>query len=90
MPVKVKFSPSLSYSVGGQDTIDVTGNTIGECLDGLELHFPGIKEKILNEKGEVKSYVVILLNGKNTYPEELSLPVRNSDEISIIFMIDGG
>jgi len=86
----VNLSPLISHTSGGEGIIDVTGNTIGECLDRINSRFPGVTEKILNEEGEVKSYIIILLNGKNTYPEELSMPVKNGDEISITFLIDGG
>jgi molybdopterin synthase sulfur carrier subunit len=90
VPVKVNLHPWLSEATGGQNAVTVIGATIGECLDELNIQFPGIKEQILNRKGEVKSYVLILLSGQNTYPEELSTPVKDGDEISIVFAVDGG
>lgn len=89
MPIKVNLHPWLSEAVGGREAINVTGSTIGECLDEIDVRFPGIKRQLLNKEGEVKAYVLILLNGEN-YPDGLSKTVRNGDEISIIFLIDGG
>lgn len=90
MPVKVNLHPWFSEATGGQNTVTVVGGTIGECLDELNIQFPGTKEQILNKQGEVKSYVLILLSGHNTYPDELSKPVKDGDEISIVFVVDGG
>ncbi len=90
MPVKVTLSPWLSHAVGGRETIHVAGKTIGECLDEIDTEYPGLKGMILNKEGNVKSYVLFLLNGENTYPEELSKPVQDGDEISVVFLADGG
>lgn len=90
MPVKVNLYPWLSQVAGGQKAISVTGNTVGECLDKIDAEHPGVKERLLNKEGNVKSYVLILLNGENAYPEELSKPVKDDDEISILLLADGG
>ena len=90
MPVRVNLSPCLSHGVGGRETIPVIGRTIGECLDEIDTEYPGVKGMILNKEGNVKSYVLFFLNGENTYTEELSKPVRDGDEISIVFLADGG
>ena len=90
MPVKLNLHPWLSEAGGGHNAVTVVGGTVGECLDELNIHFPGIKEQILNKQGDVKSYVLILLSGQNTYPDELSTPVKDGDEISIVFAVDGG
>lgn len=90
MPVKVNLYPWLSQLAGDREAISVRGSTIGECLDNINVLFPGIRERLLNKEGEVKPYVLILLNGENTYPEELSTPVKDGDEISITLIINGG
>jgi molybdopterin synthase sulfur carrier subunit len=90
MPVKVNLYPWLSQVVGGKEPINVTGSTIGECLDKIDAGHPGVKELLLNKEGNVKSYVLILLNGENAYPKELSKPVKDGDEISILLFADGG
>ena len=90
MPVKWNLYPWLNAAAGGIKAVEVKGETIGECLDRVDDMFPGIKERLMNQEGSVRPYIFILLNGVNTYPEELLMPVKNGDEISIIFQIDGG
>jgi molybdopterin synthase sulfur carrier subunit len=90
MSAKVNLSPWFSQAVGGREILHAAGSTIGECLDEIDAEYPGVKEMIVNMEGRVKSHVLLLLNGENTYPEELSKPVQDGDEISMIILADGG
>ena len=90
MAVSVNLYPWLSEMAGGQRKAYVKGHTVGECLNEVNAMFPGISQRLLNREGQLRPYISILLNGEATYPEELSKPVKNGDEISIIFIIDGG
>ncbi len=90
MPVKFNLYPWLTAVAGGKKAVEVKGETIGACLDCVHHMFPGIKERLTNQEGSVRPYIAILLNGVNTYPEELLMPVKNGDEISITYLIDGG
>jgi len=86
----VNLSAGLAHAAGGLEVINATGNTVGECLENIIVQFPKIGEQLLNKEGKVRSYVLILLNGENVYPDELSKRVKNGDEISILFIVDGG
>ena len=90
MAVTVNLHPWLSEMAGGQKAVRVAGTTVGGCLDKIYSRFPGLRERLINQEGNLKAYITILLNGENTYPEELSMPVSDGDEISFIFVIDGG
>lgn len=90
MTIKVNLYPWLSEASGGRDAINVKGRTIGECLDQIDAQIPGIKEKLINEGGNVKSYVLIFLNGENAFPNELSKTVKDGDELGFILLVDGG
>ena len=90
MTVRVKLHPWLSEIAGGKKAVRVTGSTVGECLDKVCAQFQGLKERLVNPEGNIRAYITVLLNGENTYPEELSAPVSDGDEISFVFVIDGG
>ena len=90
MSVRVNLSAGLVHAAGGLEIINATGNTVGECLENIIAQFPKIREQLLNKEGKVRSYVLILLNGENVYPDELSKRVKNGDEISILFIVEGG
>ena len=48
----------------------------------------GINEKM--KEGKLFAYFSIYISGKSTYPEELEKPIRDGDELNILFIIGGG
>lgn len=73
-----------------RNIVEVSGNTVGQCLDHLIKQFPAIKEEILDEDGEVLASIHIFVNNEGTFPKELAKPVEDGDVIDIIPLIAGG
>ena len=90
MSVKVKLNPVLQKLADGKEAFDVTGRTTGECLMNLVNSFPDIKQQIYDEDGDLQPYCAILVNSKLAYPKELATPVKDGDEIDIVFFFSGG
>ncbi len=90
MSVRVNIYLTLRHLTHGQETVEVNGNTVGECLDDLVKQMPDIEEKIFDKKGKLLTYVDIYVNKKSSYPEELAKPVKDGDELSVTFIIAGG
>jgi molybdopterin converting factor small subunit len=90
MSIKVKLHPILKSLAGGQEVVEVTGHTTGECLEDLESRFPVIKQMIRDNRGQLRRYCSILVNSKPTYPNELTTPVKDGDQIDIVILVTGG
>jgi len=90
MSIMVRLHPILQNLVGGQEVVEVTGHTTGECLDELESRFPVIKQLIRDKRGQLRRYCEILVNSKSTYPDELTTPVKDGDQINIMIFVAGG
>jgi molybdopterin converting factor small subunit len=90
MSIKVKLHPILKSLAGGQEVVEVTGHTTGECLEDLESCFPVIKQLIRDKQGQLRRYCEILVNSKSTYPKELTTPVKDGDQIDIVVFFGGG
>jgi molybdopterin converting factor small subunit len=90
MSIKVRLHPILQKLAGGQEVVEVTGHTTGECLENLESRFPVIKQMIRDKRGQLRRYCEILVNSKSTYPEELTTPVKDGDQIDIVVFFAGG
>jgi molybdopterin synthase sulfur carrier subunit len=74
-----------------QEQVSCEGRTIGECLDHLNQHFPGFKETMLDETGNIRETITIFLGGQNIRNlDNLSTAVQDNDEISIIPFMAGG
>jgi len=90
MSIEVKLHPILQSLVGAQEVVEVTGHTTGECFENLENRFPVIKQLIRDKQGQLRRYCEILVNSKSTYPNELTTPVKDGDQIDIMILVTGG
>jgi molybdopterin converting factor small subunit len=90
MSIKVRLHPILQHLAGGQEVVEVTGHTTGECLENLESRFPGIKQQIRDNRGQLRPYCCILVNSESAYPKELTTPVKDGDQIDIVIFVTGG
>lgn len=90
MSIRVKLPPILQELSCGVETCEVTGQTVRECLEGLEAQFPTIKDYLLDRQGRLLRIFGIFLNSKSIYPKELDTPVQENDEITILNFIAGG
>jgi molybdopterin converting factor small subunit len=93
MRVKVNFYyPHLKALVNNQDSVEVQGNTIGNCLHNLVSRFPDIQSRIFDNQLQLLNFIVIFHNGETTYyePDPLAKPVDDGDELSIVLLMAGG
>jgi molybdopterin converting factor small subunit len=75
---------------GGRETVEVQGETVGDCLHHLAKEYPGIGKALFEKKGKLKNHIEVFLNLHTTYPQELAMPVKDGDEIHITAMLAGG
>ena len=90
MSVGIHIHQSLRNLTDGKAVVEVDGNTVGDCLNNLVQRFPGIKPKLFDRKGKLLNYVDIYVNLKSSYPEELAMPVKDGDKLSVTLIIAGG
>jgi len=73
------------------EVVQTAGSNIGEVLEHLDKAFPGLKERICDDAGNVRRFVNIFVNDEDIrFLEEKSTPVKETDEISIVPAIAGG
>jgi len=90
MSKTIRIHQGLRHLTGNQPTVDVNGATVGECLKDMVTRFPGMESKLFDKKGKLLNYIEIYVNSKSSYPEELAMPVKDGDVLTIILMIAGG
>jgi len=90
MCIKINLYPFFHQYANGQQVVEVSGNTVGQCLDGLVRQFPGIETGLFGKNGKLLNYVEIYVNLESSYPEELVKPVRDGDELHTVLIIAGG
>ena len=90
MSIKVAIPSYLQSFAGNLEAVEVNGSTIGGCLGHLVKQFPGIEKMLFDKDGKLLSYVGIYINGEDTYPDGLVKPVKDGDELYILYIIGGG
>ena len=76
---------------GQKDTVEVEAKDIQTMLGALEKSFPGIQERLVDEKGEVRRFVNIYVGGEDIrFLQNQKTPLKAGDEVSIVPAIAGG
>jgi molybdopterin converting factor small subunit len=74
----------------GKATVEASGGSVQAVLEDLGQKFPGISQRIF-ENGQVRRFVNLYLNDEDVrYLDNLSTPVKDGDELSIIPAVAGG
>jgi molybdopterin converting factor small subunit len=90
MSIRITLHKTHRQFTNGQETIEVKGDTVGQCFDDLLRQFPELEKEIFSKKDTLKSNLEVYLNGESAYPDELKKPVKNGDEIYLTVMLAGG
>ena len=93
MRVRFFIPGPLRSMTGGQShvEVDTSGSTLGDALDGLFAAHPGIRDRVLTERREIRQHVNVFVGKKEVRTlGGLATPLANGTEISIIPAISGG
>ena len=91
MTVNVRIPTPLRKLTQDKDTVQATGTTINEIVESLEKQYPGLKERLCDERGELRRFVNVYLNDEDIrFAQGKATCVKDGDEISIIPAIAGG
>ena len=91
MSVMVRIPTPLRRVTNGQDKVSVEGAALSEIIASLEVQFPGVKERLCDDRGEIRNFVNIYVNGEDVrFLEGLNTETKSGDEISIVPAVAGG
>ena len=91
MATKVLIPTPLRKLTNNEETVEVDAKTVAEAITQLQARFPGIQERLVDEKGEVRRFVNVYVNEEDIrFLKNQNTPLKDGDEISIIPAIAGG
>ncbi len=91
MAVTVRIPTALRRVTQGQGEVQVEASTIAELIDKLEEEFPGIKERLVDESGEIRKFVNFFVNDEDIrFLKGKDTELKEGDVVSIIPAIAGG
>ena len=87
----IRIPTPLRKYTGGNDEVSAAGATIADVLADLDANHPGIKARIFDNKGEIRRFVNIFVDGDDIrHMQNLETPVGEKSEVAIIPAIAGG
>ena len=88
---QIRIPMPLRKLTNDTDVVTTEAPTLGEAVERLEADYPGIKERIVDDAGEIRRFVNIYVNGEDVrFLENLRTPLKASDEVSIVPAVAGG
>jgi molybdopterin converting factor small subunit len=90
MAVTVRIPTPLRQLTGGEEQVSADGGTVQAVIDQLERNHPGIKDRLLDDKG-VRRFVNIYVGDEDIrFLDGLDTELKGGEEISIVPAIAGG
>ena len=91
MSVMVRIPSPLRRLTNGQDKVEAEGERLQDVIAFLEGEFPGIRERLCDNTGQLRNFVNVYVNGEDVrFLESLSTSMAPGDEISVVPAVAGG
>jgi molybdopterin synthase sulfur carrier subunit len=91
MALSVKIPTPLRSLTNDVDRVTSEGDTVAALVESLESAYPGMKERLCEESGELRRFVNIYVNGEDVrFLDGIATALGEDDEISIVPAVAGG
>ena len=91
MSATVKIPTPLRKLTNNETSGDAVGKTNEQIVESLDSAYPGMRERLIDDNGDLRHFVNIYLNGEDIrYIDGLKSPVSDNDELSIVPAVAGG
>ena len=91
MPTKIRIPAPLRKLTNNEELVEVHAATIGDAITELQSRYPGMGERLVDEKGEVRRFLNVYVNEEDIrFLQNRATPLKDGDEVSIIPAIAGG
>jgi molybdopterin synthase sulfur carrier subunit len=90
MAITVRIPTPLRTLTGGKDEVPAAGKTLRELIDDLEKNYPGLKDRLCDDKG-IRRFVNVYQNEEDVrFLDGLDTAIKDGDAISVVPAIAGG
>ncbi len=88
---KVRIPLPWRRLTGGQALVEAPGGNLQEVFASLESQYPGFRERLFEDNGEIKRFVNVFVNGDDIRVlDGAATEVDAGDEVLIIPAVAGG
>ena len=87
----VRIPTPLRRVTNGRDKVEIDGDTLGQIIEAMDSTYPGFKDRLVDEDGEIRYFVNIYLNGEDVrFLQGMETSTKTGDELSIVPAVAGG
>lgn len=93
MPITVHIPAYLAGFADGQKSLKLASSpaTVSEAFDALWLLHPALRDRVLDEQGEVRQHINVFVGEESIrFAEGLATAVPDRSEILIVPAVSGG
>ena len=91
MAVLVRIPTPLRALTKGNAEIHVSADTVADVIDDLDRQFAGLRDRLLDESGELRRFINIYVNQEDIrFLQSKKTALKDGDEMSIVPAIAGG
>ncbi|MQG20938.1 MAG: MoaD/ThiS family protein [SAR202 cluster bacterium] len=91
MAITVRIPTPLRRLTDGADSVETDSADVQNAIENLEGQFPGIRERLIDDSGELHRFVNIYVNGEDIrFVDGLKTNIKDGDEVSIVPAVAGG
>jgi molybdopterin converting factor small subunit len=93
MPVTFHIPGALRELTAGKSRVEIESSptTLAEALAALWILYPGVRDRIETEQGQMRQHINIFIGDENVrYTGGLASPIPPGAEISIVPAVSGG
>ena len=86
--MKVLIPSQLQSYTDGASEVSANGSTLAEVLDDLDLQFPGIRFRAVDEQDRIRQHIRMFVSGETA--TSIAMALNDTDEIQIVGALSGG
>ena len=91
MAVVVRIPTPLRSLTKGSAEVQAKGDTVDDVVQDLERQFPGLRERLVDEKGELRRFINLYVNEEDVrFLQGRTTGLKEGDTVSIVPAIAGG
>jgi molybdopterin synthase sulfur carrier subunit len=89
--VTVRIPTQLRNLSGNESEVSVEASTVAEALKALEAAHPGFRERLFDDRGELRRFVNVFVADEDIrFLQGVDTPVTEGQTVSIVPAVAGG
>lgn len=91
MGVMVRIPTPLRALTRGSAEVQAKGETVDDVVHDLDRQFPGLRDRLMDEKGELRRFINLYVNEEDVrFLDGRTTNLKEGDTVSIVPAIAGG